>query len=752
MNIVITSEILQAYSLCSRKAYLLMYGKDTGEIHEYEKILERRQFENHTKNLELLKHKYNDVYPYSTEALKKKHEFLVDANLSTEKLQAYCPILTRKDNLNYVPTIFLGTYKIRNIDKLKLIFIGHILAEIQEKAPQIGYIINVKGESRRLNLEKAHKFLVPLLHPLQEWLSPSSVKEAPVILNKHCPICQFRKKCREIAIEENNLSLLDKVTPKIIRQYEKKGIFTVEQISYLFKPSKRKKTVKKSAAIKHDLKLQALAIRTSKIYLQAMPSLAKCETEFYLDIEGLPDQNSYYLIGLLVCQKNTTQHYSFWANSNNSNDERKIWTDFLETIDTYDNDIPIYHYGSYELRAIKTLSKRYKTFSQSLISRLINVNQEIYGKIYFPIYSNRLKEIGNFVGARWTSSDASGVQSLVWRYYWDANQSEEYKIKLLTYNKEDCYALKLIVDKIDKIKESARDLSEIDFANHPKTYITEIGDKVHKEFESILKFSISRYEDRKISFKSILSKKKCVPEANNKPGAKKGYQGQRKIRPKPFKVVQVLPEEFCPKCLDRSVKTTKKIAKRLIIDLVLTKSGIKKTITEYVGKQSYCGKCNRLYSPPGIRKFGRTQLYGHGVKSWFVYHRVALRLPYEQAANSFHEQFQEPISWEYTPAFIKNLSQYYEVTEKSIENHLLGSQLIHADETPINIRGATYYVWVFTNKNHVIFRLAETREAALVHEFLKDFNGILISDFYGGYDSINCRQQKCWVHLIRDLK
>jgi Transposase IS66 family len=27
----------------------------------------------------------------------------------------------------------------------------------------------------------------------------------------------------------------------------------------------------------------------------------------------------------------------------------------------------------------------------------------------------------------------------------------------------------------------------------------------------------------------------------------------------------------------------------------------------------------------------------------------------------------------------------------------------------------------------------------------------LISDFYAGYDAVPCAQQKCWVHLIRDL-
>jgi hypothetical protein len=34
---------------------------------------------------------------------------------------------------------------------------------------------------------------------------------------------------------------------------------------------------------------------------------------------------------------------------------------------------------------------------------------------------------------------------------------------------------------------------------------------------------------------------------------------------------------------------------------------------------------------------------------------------------------------------------------------------------------------------------------------LKDFKGVLVSDFYAAYDSIRCPQQKCLIHLIRDL-
>jgi hypothetical protein len=34
---------------------------------------------------------------------------------------------------------------------------------------------------------------------------------------------------------------------------------------------------------------------------------------------------------------------------------------------------------------------------------------------------------------------------------------------------------------------------------------------------------------------------------------------------------------------------------------------------------------------------------------------------------------------------------------------------------------------------------------------LKDFSGILVSDFYPAYEAVQCSQQKCLIHLIRDL-
>ncbi len=76
---------------------------------------------------------------------------------------------------------------------------------------------------------------------------------------------------------------------------------------------------------------------------------------------------------------------------------------------------------------------------------------------------------------------------------------------------------------------------------------------------------------------------------------------------------------------------------------------------------------------------------------------------------------------------------------------------IHADETQVNIDDVNQYIWVFTDGKHVVFKYTETREADFLHDFLDDYQGTLISDFFPGYDSLKCRHQKCLVHLIRDL-
>jgi predicted RecB family nuclease len=111
-----------------------------------------------------------------------------------------------------------------------------MLERLQHTSPAAGKIMGLDGTAHTIKLDKSATVLLPLLAPLQAWTATDTPELPPVILNKHCPLCPFQQSCQAQAEQEDNLSLLHGVTARDIRQYAKKGIFTVKQLSYLFKP------------------------------------------------------------------------------------------------------------------------------------------------------------------------------------------------------------------------------------------------------------------------------------------------------------------------------------------------------------------------------------------------------------------------------------------------------------------------------------------------------------------------------------
>ena len=60
--------------------------------------------------------------------------------------------------------------------------------------------------------------------------------------------------------------------------------------------------------------------------------------------------------------------------------------------------------------------------------------------------------------------------------------------------------------------------------------------------------------------------------------------------------------------------------------------------------------------------------------------------------------------------------------------------VVHAEETKGVVYGGGHYVWIFANLASVAYVYSASRDAATVNQVLAGFDGILVSDFYGGYD------------------
>ena len=233
MSKTITSEILAAYSQCPRKAFLLLCTNANGIPHEYTEICNKQRQINQNKYLDILQQQNTDVQPYNPDSLKDEHEFLLNATLETDRLAAGCAILNKVrthsslGRYSYEPTIFTSTNSINKEHQLELFFVSYVLEQVQGKRPVSGRIIGLDKKVHKVKLENEPKTLIPILDHLQEWGTDSSPEPPPLILNKHCSICQFQSLCRSQAKQEDNLSLLDGIsTLKVVHKYEKKGLFT----------------------------------------------------------------------------------------------------------------------------------------------------------------------------------------------------------------------------------------------------------------------------------------------------------------------------------------------------------------------------------------------------------------------------------------------------------------------------------------------------------------------------------------------
>jgi len=97
------------------------------------------------------------------------------------------------------------------------------------------------------------------------------------------------------------------------------------------------------------------------------------------------------------------------------------------------------------------------------------------------------------------------------------------------------------------------------------------------------------------------------------------------------------------------------------------------------------------------------------------------------------------------------MAEKYAPTYQCILKQITGGNLIHADETKGVVLGGGHYVWVFANMTTVAYVYSESRESAILEDLLDGFKGVLVSDFYAAYDSVPCPQQKCLIHLMRDI-
>ena len=143
--------------------------------------------------------------------------------------------------------------------------------------------------------------------------------------------------------------------------------------------------------------------------------------------------------------------------------------------------------------------------------------------------------------------------------------------------------------------------------------------------------------------------------------------------------------------------------------------------------------------------------YGQNVAAYVIWNIIEVHISQLKLSHIMQKMFGYSLAQPTINRMIQRVVNKYRNTYEEIRQRLAHGKLIHADETHVSVKGIDSYVWVFTSMDDVIYIWSETREGAMLKVFLKEFKGVLVSDFYAAYDSVDCPQQRCLIHLMRDL-
>ena len=244
-----------------------------------------------------------------------------------------------------------------------------------------------------------------------------------------------------------------------------------------------------------------------------------------------------------------------------------------------------------------------------------------------------------------------------------------------------------------------------------------------------------------------------------KPSAAKKEKGPRKKRKHSFsrhalsatEVVYHAVEE-CPNCGRKLCGGSVKW-RHQVIDI----PPVAAEVTDHLFVERRCGVCGKRWTPaPSVVLadvvVGKKTI-GIGLMSLVSHLKTVCRVPIGQIQKLLNTLFGVQLSAGQIAEILHDVAQIGESEYDEILGRIRGSPVVCGDETGWREDGVNGYLWSFSSPEARYYTYRHSRGSVVVKEVLSDeFTGALVSDFYAAYNIYDGIKQRCWVHLLRDLK
>ena len=176
-------------------------------------------------------------------------------------------------------------------------------------------------------------------------------------------------------------------------------------------------------------------------------------------------------------------------------------------------------------------------------------------------------------------------------------------------------------------------------------------------------------------------------------------------------------------------------------------------VTEHRLYKGWCTGCQKWYEAPVD---WHDQVVGQGrigvrLASLIATLRTVMRLPIRQIQTYLLTLHGVTISSGEIVELLHRMKAQMQPQLDALKTEIRASPAVQADETGWREDGSNGYIWSVSTPSVRYYEYHHSRAGEVVKHLIgEDYDGVLGSDFYAGYNIHQGLHQRCWVHYLRD--
>lgn len=243
------------------------------------------------------------------------------------------------------------------------------------------------------------------------------------------------------------------------------------------------------------------------------------------------------------------------------------------------------------------------------------------------------------------------------------------------------------------------------------------------------------------------SQSQTTVPSSKKRGRSAGHPGSGRKRPTRIDQTERVPAgEVCPDC-GTSFTGEGVERDRVVEDIEPVRPTI---VTRYVIERRWCPECRTYKEHPVTAALPHYRL-GLNLMLFVVYQKVALGLSYGKIVRELAIYFGLRVSQTELVNIVAEVARLFGPAYARLIRLMRQQAAIYIDETSWRVDGKNHWLWIFVNEVVALYVISRSRGSKVPKALLgRDFQGVVISDFYSAYSPLDVEKAKCWAHLLRD--